>query len=58
MLTMKHPDQKRTVLIFALSLAAILLLFAVGVVKTDDYNRKVHLASFAGEDLFVPEPSD
>ena len=55
---MKKESRKRTCGMFVASLAIILVLFAVGVLQNQTYNRKKHSTVFQGSTLFLQEPSD
>ncbi len=47
--------RKRTIAIFALTLAFILAMLATSVFKTDAYNKKTHHTTFTGDELFTEE---
>ena len=50
---MKTEGRKKTVLLFIVSLAAILAVFLGGVFRTRAYNRTKHRMTTTGEELFT-----
>ncbi len=55
---MKRKNRRETRAAFLITFAAILALFALGVIHNSAYNRKKHSAIFQGTELFPAELSD
>ncbi|MDT3845210.1 MAG: HD-GYP domain-containing protein [Bacillota bacterium] len=51
---MRTESRKKTVLLFIISLAAILAIFVAGVIRTRMYNQTKHRMTSTGEELFTP----
>ena len=49
--------RKRTIGLFAITLAVIIAMIATSVIRTDSYNKKMHHTIFEGDGLFSEEPS-
>ena len=46
---------KRTALIYIAAILAVILLFAVSVIRVDIYNKTNHHRMLSGDALFLPE---
>ena len=54
-MTLMKKRNKRTPLIFAATLAIILVVLATSAIKTNAYNNQAHLETFSGAGLFSPD---
>lgn len=52
---MKTGNRKRTQIIFAVTLVLIIGCLALSVIKTEQFNEKIHQKEYAGEKLFGSE---